>query len=321
VNNTVSSRKTIERWQVGGDSIDAPGIVALTARQLDYARTHADVAVSFVQATAVAQPKAPHVQVVLPPYRGKRLVLLLSWLVTEHLAEHDAEVSWVMAKQQGPDSILCLLRSCGWKLVKERVNGLVCLRGSPPPHADQPEPQSFIADLGARPEVTMVADYGVFSPNRIDDGTKLLMRVALEHPPVPIVADIGIGYGTLAIGLVLNGVARSAIGTDVDALALWLAAENARINNVELALALTANPLDVSYTELTVCNVPTHISARDSAALMCALTERANRGYLLIVVHKSLADRYAHHLSEVGPMSGFESSAHAVLGCGRRSLR
>lgn len=79
----------------------------------------------------------------------------------------------------------------------------------------------------------------MFSPERLDDGTELLLSVALHHRPVARVADIGVGYGALAIGLVLNGVAGSAIGTDVDAIALWLAGQNARHHGVSLALRLT----------------------------------------------------------------------------------
>jgi hypothetical protein len=59
---------------------------------------------------------------------------------------------------------------------------------------------------------------------------------------------------------------------------------------------LDPDPLVFGPTPLTVCNVPTHIDARTTAALMEGLAERARHGRLLAVVHAELADRYARYL-------------------------
>jgi 16S rRNA G1207 methylase RsmC len=252
----------------------------------------------------------------LPRYRSKSFVTALGWLAAQRLAKPGAEVIWRMARNQGPDSVRALLSGQGWHLAKERDGHLIRLRGEPPPGVDRPEPHAFRTSLGSRQDVVLAADYGVFSPSQVDDGTALLLDVALNRNAVDRVADIGVGYGALAIGLVLNGVATSAAGSDVDAVALWLAGQNARANHVPLDLILTSDPAAVEATPLTVCNVPTHMSAQESSRFMTALARRGRRATLLIVVHASLEHRYARHLAPAGPLRRHPGPAHVVLGVG-----
>jgi predicted RNA methylase len=187
------------------------------------------------------------------------------------------------------------------------------LIGSPPEEAELPPPRQFTARLGDR-EVTLAADYGVFSPEHIDEGTELLLSIALAGPPVSGVADIGTGYGPLAIALQVNGVAESAVGTDVDCVALWLAAENARRNGVPLTLLCTPEPTDAPATPLTVCSVPTHINRADTERLMAGLAARARQGRLLITFHKSMEARYTAHLEGSGlSVRSYAGREHVVL--------
>jgi 16S rRNA G1207 methylase RsmC len=135
----------------------------------------------------------------------------------------------------------------------------------------------------------------------VDEGTLDLFRVALAERPVPVLTDVGVGYGPLAVGLVRAGIAGRAVATDVDCLALWLAARNAEANGVHLETVCTPDPAGAADTPLTVCNVPTHIDAAHTATLMRALAARAAGGRrLLAVVHASLADRYVRHLADAG---------------------
>jgi 16S rRNA G1207 methylase RsmC len=240
---------------------------------------------------------------------------VLSWLVTERLATADAEVSWYLEKQQGPNSCAALLTELGWRAVdRHREGKLVRIVGSPPERADLPEPRRFSAVLGSA-ELSFAADYGVFSPGHVDEGTMLLAEVALRHPPVDALADIGVGYGPLAVGLLRNGVAERAVGTDVDCLALWLAERNAGHNGVAIRTVCSPDPRDVELTPLTVCNVPTHIDAARSAELMTALAQRAGGGRdLMVVVHASLERRYTRHLVDAGLAPTRQpGAAHVVL--------
>lgn len=258
-------------------------------------------AVAFHEAMSADLPRAGEVEIWLPGYRGKSLVPLLGWLAARRLARPDATVCWQLDRRQGPDSVARLLAEQGWRELTRRRDGrTVRLFGRPP--ADPPplpEPRRFTARIGGR-ELSLEADYGVFSPNRVDDGTALLAEVALAGPPVEVVADVGVGYGPLAVGLVAGGLAGRAVATDVDCLALWLATRNAARHRVPLSVACDADPAAVEPTGLTVCNVPTHIDAARTAAFMAGLAARARHGRLLVVVHRSLEHRYARHLAAAG---------------------
>jgi hypothetical protein len=320
----------VSGWRVGGPAeppalaaTAGTGWVALTGADLAQARAAGAFALALHEVAERPVPRAGAVEVTVPPYRGKQFVLFLSWLVVERLAAAGADVGWCLTPRQGPDSIHALLAGQGWRLVRERLRTgrggpTVRLRGQPPARVPQPIPESFTTALGHHPEVPLLADYGVFSPHRVDAGTGLLLAVALAQPPVPRVADIGVGYGPLATGLLLNRVAGSAVGTDVDSVALWLAGQNARANRISLDLALTGDPTTVEETGLTVCNLPTHLAAAESAGLLAGLVARARPGRVLVVVHASLAERYARHLLPAGPVHRHPGARHVVLAVGPR---
>jgi 16S rRNA G1207 methylase RsmC len=268
--------------------------------------------VGFHEAMTAGLERATHVDVHVPAYRGYSMLPLLSWLASR-LAGHEAVVTWHADRQQGPDSIRRLLEGRGWRLERERSGRAVRLSGPVVPEVDRPEPAGFETVLAGR-QVRLLADYGVFSPDRIDDGTALLLDVALRHRRVDVVADVGTGYGALAIGLVLGGVARTAVATDVDCVALWLAGENAGACGVPITLACTADPTAIPPASLTVCNVPTHINRADTERLMAGLAARARRGRLLAVVHASLEARYTDHLAAAGlRVTRHPGPAHVVL--------
>jgi 16S rRNA G1207 methylase RsmC len=285
-----------DRWS--GVDPGADAVVALTADDLAEAGRRGVPAVAFHELVA-PRPALSTVDVYLPAYRGKRLALLLGWLVAARLHRDGVTVAWHLDKRQGPDSLRKLLAENGWRLESGREGRGVVLTGEPAGPVAAPEPEAFPADVGDR-RLEFAADFGVFSPGHVDEGTRLLLDVALQGPAAPVVADVGIGYGPLAIGIVANGVAERAVGTDIDALALWLARRNADTNGVPLDVACSADPAAVPPTPLTVCNVPTHIDATRSAALMAGLLDRARAGRLLAVVHASLAERYAHYFADAG---------------------
>jgi 16S rRNA G1207 methylase RsmC len=305
-------------WHVGGlrpEAGPAGGLVALSQDEQDAGAGQAGQVVSFRDAMRAPVARAREVHITVPAYRGKSFTMLLAWLAAERLAAPGADVTWYLTAGQGPDSVRRMLESAGWSLAKERGGRVIRLRGSPPAQpARPPGPRGFTVTLGSRPGVRLAADYGVFSPGRVDDGTELLLSVALRHEPVARVADIGVGYGALAIGLVLNGVAGAATGSDTDSVALWLAEENARSCGVAADLAMTRDPAAVQPAPLTVCNIPTHISAEESRRFMAALARRARHGTLLVVVHASLEQRYARHLGAGPRLLRFPGPAHVVLG-------
>jgi 16S rRNA G1207 methylase RsmC len=257
----------------------------------------------------MALPPEP-IEIAPPPFRGKRLLPVLSWLVAGSAVP---SATWRVERRFGPDYVRRELEPFGWELTASREGRWLLLSGAVPPPHPLPPPRSFEAGGG----LTFEADYGVFSPERIDPGSALLLDVASRFEPVETVADIGVGYGALAISLAARGLASRAVATDVDSIALWLAERNAAAAGVELAVALDADPLAVERTPLTVSNVPTHLDAARTATLMAALASRASDGRLLAVVHASLADRYERHLSGLS-VTRHGGAGHVVLEAMRR---
>jgi 16S rRNA G1207 methylase RsmC len=307
----------LRRWCVGAPcSAGTPdeGTIALTAEQLSAAGYQAGLVVAFHTAMSGPVPAAAHrVDIHLPGYRGKSFIPVLAWLAATRLAAPDANVVWHVDKQQGPDSVLRLLGSLGWELEQTRHGRSRQLSGRAPAVAELPEPNRFSANVGGIP-LRLAADYGVFSPNEIDAGTELLLRVALQGSPVPSLADIGTGYAPLAIGLVRNGIAARAAATDVDCIALWLAERNAADNGITgFEAVCSADPGDIGPTPLTVCNVPTHINAGQTAALMAGLLARARAGRLLAVVHASLEARYTRYFTAAGIRPARHPGLHHVV--------
>jgi 16S rRNA G1207 methylase RsmC len=230
------------------------------------------------------------IEIAPPGYRGKRLLPVLSWLVTNRVTAPGARATWRVERRHGPDYARRLLEPYGWQLEAERAARWVLLHGDVPPAHELPRPRSFSAH-----GVMFEADYGVFSPERIDPGSELLLELASRGEPVDRVADIGTGYGALAILLVAAGHAGRALATEVDSISAWLAERNARAARVDLRVALDPDPLVFGATPLTVCNVPTHLDAVSTAAMMEGLVGRARGGRVLAVVHASLEERYGRY--------------------------
>lgn len=260
-------------------------------------------------------PRSNQILIRLPGYRGKSLIPALAWLAAARLARPEAMVTWLLGRQQGPKSLVRMLEDLDWTVhsLSKRTE-TVEIRTSPSPAAlDCPAPATFVAERDGL-ELHFAADYGVFSPDRIDDGTSLLIEFVLNGSPIDTVADIGIGYGAIALTLVKSGHVRFAYGTDIDCIALALAQHNADTNGVPLEVVASHNPLAVPPTPLTVCNIPTHIDASATGRLCASLATRARDGALAVVVHASLAQRYTQRFAEAGvELTAHSGASHVVL--------
>jgi 16S rRNA (guanine1207-N2)-methyltransferase len=70
-------------------------------------------------------------------------------------------------------------------------------------------------------------DSGVFSPGRLDPGTRLLLEEAPAPPPESNLLDIGCGYGPISCVLAKRSPGATVWGVDVNERALALCARNA----------------------------------------------------------------------------------------------
>ena len=74
---------------------------------------------------------------------------------------------------------------------------------------------------------TLATDAGVFSPGRLDPGTRLLLDTAPPPPAGGDLLDLGCGYGPLALTLGARSPAARIWGVDVNRRALDLCTANA----------------------------------------------------------------------------------------------
>jgi 16S rRNA (guanine1207-N2)-methyltransferase len=82
-------------------------------------------------------------------------------------------------------------------------------------------------------------DAGVFSPTRLDAGTRLLLDVAATPPEAGDLLDLGAGYGPIALVLAARAPGAIVWAVDVNERALDLCARNAEqagLGNVRCAL-------------------------------------------------------------------------------------
>ncbi len=161
------------------------------------------------------------------------------------------------------------------------------------------QPASLRLDL---PDVSfdLVADRGVFSAERVDPGTKVLL---LEAPPPPSAGDLldlGCGYGPVALTLASRAPGATVWAVDVNERALALTEANARaagLSNVRVA-APDAVPPDTRFRAIW-SNPPVRIG---KPALHDLLTQWLGRltddGRALLVVQKHLGSDSLHRWLE-----------------------
>ena len=153
-------------------------------------------------------------------------------------------------------------------------------------------------------QLRFVTDSGVFSPDRLDAGTHLLL---LEAPPLtdddPRVLDLGCGWGPIACVSGLRCPAAEVLAVDVNERALRLTERNAAANgagNVTVAHADDVDP-DRRF-ERILCNPPIRIGKPALHGLLGTWLDRlAPGGRAHLVVHRHLgSDSLARWLTDRG---------------------
>jgi 16S rRNA (guanine1207-N2)-methyltransferase len=144
-------------------------------------------------------------------------------------------------------------------------------------------------------------DAGVFSPRRLDPGTRLLLDAAPPPPPDGDLLDLGCGYGPLALTLAAR--AQEARVVDVNQRALMLTAENAAAAGLSNVRCVSpADPALPDRFALIWSNPPVRIG---KAALHQMLSSWLGRltadGAAYLVVQRNLgSDSLQRWLGEAG---------------------
>ena len=146
-------------------------------------------------------------------------------------------------------------------------------------------------------------DRGVFSRERVDPGTKLLL---LEAPPPPAAGnllDLGCGYGPLAVALARRSPEATVWAVDVNRRAVALTAENARAAGLANVAAVEPDdvPDGIRFAALW-SNPPVRLGQAPLHGLLQRWLARLAPGAsAFLVVHKHLgADSLARWLDGEG---------------------
>ena len=85
----------------------------------------------------------------------------------------------------------------------------------------------------------LATDAGVFSPGRLDPGTRLLLEESPAPPASGDLLDLGCGYGPIACVLAKRSPGATVWAVDVNERALELCARNARAAGLENVRSVT----------------------------------------------------------------------------------
>ncbi|WP_210478768.1 class I SAM-dependent methyltransferase [Naasia sp. SYSU D00948] len=137
---------------------------------------------------------------------------------------------------------------------------------------------------------------GVFSPDHVDAGTRVLLDTAPPPPPAGDLLDLGCGWGPVALTLALSSAEATVWAVDVNERALELTRRNA----AELGLTgVNAVPPDgvpngVAFSAIW-SNPPIRIGKAELHALLSRWLPRlAPDGHAWLVVQKNLGADSLH---------------------------
>jgi 16S rRNA (guanine1207-N2)-methyltransferase len=142
----------------------------------------------------------------------------------------------------------------------------------------------------------LATDAGVFSPGRLDPGTRLLLEEAPMPPARGNVLDLGCGYGPVACVLAARSPGAAVWAVDVNERALELCARNAR--TAGLANVRCLPPGDSSLPDRFAAiwsNPPVRIGKEALHALLSGWLGRLEpAGHAYLVVGRNLGADSLH---------------------------
>lgn len=149
--------------------------------------------------------------------------------------------------------------------------------------------------------IDLTTDAGVFSPGRVDPGTKLLLQELppIEHGPV---LDLGCGYGPIACTVALRHPELEVVALDVNERARGLCAQNAAMLGAHVRVLAPDQAATLDTVATIVSNPPIRIGKPALHELLSTWLDRLTPdGRAFLVVHKNLgSDSLARWLDERG---------------------
>ncbi|HEX2313818.1 MAG TPA: methyltransferase [Thermomonospora sp.] len=143
-------------------------------------------------------------------------------------------------------------------------------------------------------------DRGVFSPDRIDPGTRILLETVPPPPPEGHLLDLGCGYGPIALTMATRAPRATVFGVDVNERALQLAEGNAKTAGLDNVRFLRAGDVDPALRfDALWSNPPIRIGKTALHALLTTWLDRLAPGATAhLVVQKHLGSDSLHRWLE-----------------------
>jgi 16S rRNA (guanine1207-N2)-methyltransferase len=135
----------------------------------------------------------------------------------------------------------------------------------------------------------LATDAGVFSPARLDPGTRLLLETAPPPPAAGDLLDLGCGYGPLALVLAARAPRAAVWATDVNTRALALCQANAAAAGLAVRCLPPADAGLPASFDLIWSNPPIRIGKLALHDLLAGwLARLAPAGTAFLVVQRNL---------------------------------
>lgn len=131
---------------------------------------------------------------------------------------------------------------------------------------------------------------GVFSSDRIDPGTAVLLQHAPRPPTVGVVLDLGSGYGPIACALAVRSPSADVVAVDVNSRAVELTQTNARRLGLDRMNASHPDEVDPDLRFAAIyTNPPIRVGKQALHTMLVTWLDRlAPDGRAFLVVHRHL---------------------------------
>jgi 16S rRNA (guanine1207-N2)-methyltransferase len=153
-------------------------------------------------------------------------------------------------------------------------------------------------------ELTFFSLPGIFSHDRLDEGTGLLLET-IDFPSSSRILDVGCGYGIIGLSAAAQAFTSEIDLVDSNRLAIAASQKNRSVNKLENVNIISSDLLDripEKHYHLIVSNPPFHAGKEINYSITAAFLHQANQvlepgGKLVIVANQFI--HYDHLMKEV----------------------
>lgn len=223
-------------------------------------------------------------------YEGKENIRRALAFACTHVRSGGAVVVVTHVKRGAKTQMAMLEEICGNAEIVERGSGGFRILQAKPPEglssAAPPEDAGMtqIAEEIRGERFEFVTNASVFSKDRVDPGSRLLLEI-VPDVPVKSILDVGCGYGVMGIVLARRFPDAAVTMLDIDVGAVELARRNAERNGVgertSVILSDGLRELPGQRFDLAVIHFPLHIPKPDLERLLSEIHDALRPGACL----------------------------------------